>query len=104
MTTNTVTSIQQEALLLLEELGVQVGPFGDLSVHTPITGEVIARVRQDTAEEAAAAIKTAHQAHLEWRMVPAPKRGELVRIFGEELRASSCPGKIGHLGDGKDFF
>ncbi len=88
MTTNTVTSIQQEALLLLEELGVQVGTSDDLSVHTPITGEVIARIRQANSDEAAAAIKTAHQAHLEWRMVPAPKRGELVRIFGEELRAN----------------
>ena len=88
MTTNTVTSIQQEALLLLEELGVQIGSSGDLSVHTPITGEVIARIRQNIPDEAAAAIKTARQAHLEWRMVPAPKRGELVRIFGEELRAS----------------
>jgi aldehyde dehydrogenase (NAD+) len=88
MTTNTVTSIQQEALLLLEELGVQVGSSGDLSVHTPITGEVIARIRQTSPDEAAAAITTAHQAHLGWRMVPAPKRGELVRIFGEELRAN----------------
>ena len=88
MTTDTVTSIQQEARLLLEELGVQVGSSGDLSVHTPITGEVIARIRQNNPDEAAAAITTAHQAHLEWRMVPAPKRGELVRIFGEELRAN----------------
>jgi aldehyde dehydrogenase (NAD+) len=86
MTTNLVTSIQQEALLLLEELGVEVGPSGDLSVHTPITGEVIARIRQTNSDEAAAAITTAHHAHLEWRMVPAPKRGELVRILGEELR------------------
>ncbi len=88
MTTNTVTSLQQEALLLLEELGVEVGISGDLSVHTPISGEVIARVRQNNSDEAAAAIAMAHQAYLEWSLVPAPKRGELVRILGEELRAN----------------
>ncbi len=88
MTSNTVTSLQKEALLLLEELGVQVGSSGDLSVHTPITGEVIAQIRQNNPDEAAAAITTAHQAHLAWRIVPAPKRGELVRILGEELRGN----------------
>jgi aldehyde dehydrogenase (NAD+) len=88
MTTNSATSLQNEALQLLKELGVQVGSSGDLPVHTPITGEVIARIRQNTPHEAASAITTAHQAHLEWRMAPAPKRGELVRILGEELRAN----------------
>ncbi|HEY3937965.1 MAG TPA: aldehyde dehydrogenase family protein, partial [Bryobacteraceae bacterium] len=33
-------------------------------------------------------IEAAHDAFLEWRAVPAPKRGELVRLFGEELRAA----------------
>ena len=35
-----------------------------------------------------AAIHAAHAAFLAWRSVPAPKRGELVRLFGEELRAA----------------
>ena len=38
--------------------------------------------------EAAAAIERAHAAFLAWRLVPAPKRGELVRLLGEELRAA----------------
>src|SRR5262249_19773770 len=40
------------------------------------------------ASDAQAAIDKAHAAFLEWRLVPAPKRGELVRLLGEELRAN----------------
>ena len=35
-----------------------------------------------------AIIELAQSAFLAWREVPAPRRGELVRLFGEELRAS----------------
>ena len=45
-------------------------------------------VHTSTRDEARAAIRAAHDAFLEWRLVPAPKRGELVRLFGEELRAA----------------
>src|SRR5581483_4991487 len=38
--------------------------------------------------EGAAAIERAQEAFLEWRNIPAPKRGELVYLFGEELRAA----------------
>src|SRR5580698_9207120 len=90
MTENSAQSIQEEVRSLLEQLGVpaQTLSSGDLSVHSPITGEVIARIPQTTPDEAAVAIATAHQAFLEWRSVPAPRRGELVRLLGEELRAS----------------
>jgi aldehyde dehydrogenase (NAD+) len=88
MTTISAISIQEEVSLLLEKLGVRAESFtsGDLAVRTPITGEVIARVRQTTTGEADEAIATAHKAYLDWRSVPAPKRGELVRLLGEELR------------------
>ncbi|MDE2357834.1 MAG: aldehyde dehydrogenase family protein, partial [Betaproteobacteria bacterium] len=56
--------------------------------HTPITGEIIGQVKATSSSEAAAAIATAHTAFGVWRLVPAPKRGELVRLLGEELRAS----------------
>lgn len=81
-------SIEEEVGVLLKKLGVRAEAVtgGDLAVRSPITGEVIARVRQTSAGEAAEAIATAHQAYLEWRMVPAPRRGELVRLLGEELR------------------
>src|ERR1035441_15181 len=90
MITDSATSIQNEVCLLLVQLGVQAESFssGDLPVHTPITGEVIRRVPQTRADQADEAIATAHQAYLEWRTVPAPKRGELIRLLGEELRES----------------
>ncbi|HVM84061.1 MAG TPA: aldehyde dehydrogenase family protein, partial [Candidatus Binatia bacterium] len=60
---------------------------GTLEVHSPITGEVIATVHEADVDEAEATVVRAHKAFLAWREVPAPKRGELVRLLGEELRA-----------------
>ena len=57
-------------------------------MRTPITGEVIGNVRTMSADEADARIEAAHKAAVNWRKVPAPKRGELVLHFGEVLRAN----------------
>jgi len=83
------TSLTEEVYHLLAALGVPAEAYtdGDLIVHSPITGEEIARVTQTSCEDAAAAITAAQQAFAVWRTVPAPRRGELVRILGEELRA-----------------
>lgn len=77
---------------LLSELGVsrQLYKDGALQVHTPISGEAIGRVQETSTSEAVAAIYAAHSAFREWRLVPAPKRGELVRLLGEELRANKA--------------
>ena len=61
---------------------------GDLEVRTPITGAVVARIASSSAADTDAAIARAHVAFEEWRDVPAPRRGELVRLLGEELRAA----------------
>jgi L-aminoadipate-semialdehyde dehydrogenase len=78
-----------EARDLLAALGVDASALsgGSLVARTPISGAPIAHLRQTDAAEAAAAIAGARQAFHAWREVPAPKRGELVRLFGEELRA-----------------
>ncbi len=60
---------------------------GDLSVTTPIDGAEIARVAIDSPADLDAAIGRARDAFDAWRRVPAPRRGELVRLLGEELRA-----------------
>lgn len=60
---------------------------GTLAVRTPISGEVIASLPETTPAEAAALIDQAHAAFLDWRTIPGPKRGELVRLLGEELRS-----------------
>jgi aldehyde dehydrogenase (NAD+) len=93
MTTTTETSVKQEVEIILAELGVPASAYsrGTLTVRTPITGEVIAHIPTISATDAAKAIEQAHAAFLEWRNVPAPKRGELVRLVGEELRANIEP-------------
>ena len=60
---------------------------GKLVARTPISGAAIGHVREIGASEAVSAIERARAAFLDWRGVPAPKRGELVRLFSEELRA-----------------
>lgn len=74
----------------LERLGVPLAQInaGNIAVISPVTGEQIATVQSCTVEEANALIERAHAAFLQWRQVPAPRRGELVRLLGEELRAA----------------
>ena len=88
MTTDTV-ALEQEVHELLSRLGVPEKRYsqGELVVRTPITGQVIAHVTTTTESAAREAIAAAHEAFLEWRNVPSPRRGELVRLLGEELRA-----------------
>ncbi|MEE2788432.1 MAG: aldehyde dehydrogenase family protein [Myxococcota bacterium] len=52
----------------------------------PATGDVIGRVRASTAEELSALMETAQSARLDWAKVPAPRRGEAVRLIGQALR------------------
>src|SRR5262245_7684397 len=59
---------------------------GDLVARSPIDGSVTARLKSHDPAGVEAAIGRAHAAFLEWRNIPGPGRGELVRIFGEELR------------------
>ncbi len=59
---------------------------GDLVARTPIDGSVTSRLGSHDASAVDAAIGRAHAVFLAWRSVPAPRRGELVRLFGEELR------------------
>ncbi|GGK32762.1 L-piperidine-6-carboxylate dehydrogenase [Salinarimonas ramus] len=84
-----------DALAILERLGVAHSAFADgattgagLSARSPITGETIAALAETTPDETREIIGRAHEAFLRWREVPAPRRGELVRLLGEELRAA----------------
>ena len=73
---------------LLERLGVTAAAHtqGDHPVHTPIDGSQIASVKLLGKADTTARIDQAQQAFEAWRKVPAPRRGELVRLFGEVLR------------------
>ncbi|TIV14807.1 MAG: aldehyde dehydrogenase family protein, partial [Mesorhizobium sp.] len=82
-------TLAKETASLLEKLGVTKDALsgGDLIVRSPVTGEQIAALKQISAADAGKAIDAAHKAFQAWRLVPGPKRGELVRLLGEELRA-----------------
>jgi aldehyde dehydrogenase (NAD+) len=57
-----------------------------LDVRTPIDGSHLARLATADAAGIEAAVARAHAAFGAWRDTPAPKRGELVRVFGELVR------------------
>lgn len=82
---------------ILSDLGLQAEDFpagfgGEtLVVCSPIDGSEIGEVHMDTCETTAGKIAAADAAFKKWRTVPAPRRGELVRLFGEELRAYKDP-------------
>ncbi|MFT4183614.1 MAG: aldehyde dehydrogenase family protein, partial [Rhizobium sp.] len=82
-------SVAQQAAALLEKMGVARELFtgGDMASHSPVTGERIASLKTVSAGDATTKIAKADDAFRDWRLVPAPKRGELIRLFGEELRA-----------------
>ncbi len=81
-----------------------------LTSINPATEQVIASVQPATLADYQQLIDNAHQAFLQWRQVPAPKRGEIIRQIGQALRqhkddlgslVSLEMGKIKVEGDGE---
>ncbi len=82
----------------LQKLGVKASNNGSstglnsmgggesISSYSPVDGELIGAVTATTREEYEAIIKTSQGVFKEWRDMPAPKRGEIVRQFGQKLR------------------
>ncbi|MBP9961863.1 aldehyde dehydrogenase family protein [Pseudomonas sp. FFUP_PS_473] len=73
---------------LLDRLGVPASAYtnGNHPIHTPIDGSVIASVHLESKAQVVGKIDQAEKAFQAWRNVPAPRRGELIRLFGEVLR------------------
>src|ERR1700757_2949453 len=82
--------LMAEATALLSRIGVSPDRYsgGTLTARSPIDGALLAQLPLTAPDEAAARIEQAHLAYIAWRLVPAPRRGELVRLLGEELRRS----------------
>jgi L-aminoadipate-semialdehyde dehydrogenase len=82
-------STAQEIPALLARLGVDAARLGagTMPARSPVDGAVLGHLPEAGAAEVTAAIGRAETAFQAWRDVPAPRRGELVRLFGEELRA-----------------
>ncbi len=64
---------------------------GSLKVESPVDGKNIGRVYLASEQDYQRIIATAQQAFNTWRMVPAPKRGEIVRLIGLKLREYKQP-------------
>ena len=87
MTLPSHDQLVSDTAAILSRLGVTDLPGdGALRAHSPITGGELATVGAHTAEDVHAIVGKAHDAFLEWRSVPAPVRGQLVRELGELLR------------------
>jgi aldehyde dehydrogenase (NAD+) len=76
--------LQKEVEHLLKGLGAAA--YGTMPVYSPIDGNKVATYSHATPAEIETAIGQSRAAFQEWRMVPAPRRGELVRLFGNALR------------------
>lgn len=78
------------------------GPL--LESISPADGKLIGKVRSADEKSFAKAVEQAHAAFLEWRQVPAPKRGEIVRQIGLSLRKYKEPlGKLVSYEMGKSY-
>jgi aldehyde dehydrogenase (NAD+) len=64
----------------------RAGSGEPIAVHSPINGSELATFQSASSQEVDAAVESAAAAFAKWRLVPAPKRGELVRRIGEQLR------------------
>ncbi|MBU6458242.1 MAG: aldehyde dehydrogenase family protein [Bradyrhizobium sp.] len=81
--------LSSEVTSLLDRLGVAPDRrHGARAVRSPLTGETIANVEDASPQRTAEAVALAEAAFRQWRQVPPPQRGELVRLLGHDLRAA----------------
>jgi aldehyde dehydrogenase (NAD+) len=80
--------------------GLESGPV--IESLNPTTGKALARVRGATAADYERVVSSAVEAAKQWRLVPAPKRGEAIRALADELRAhKDALGSLVALENGK---
>lgn len=100
----------------LQQLGVKDTNYGTstgsqnfgsgepIASYSPVDGQLIGKVAATTKEDYEKVMESATKAFLEWRMVPAPQRGEIVRQFGNKLRELKEPlGKLVSYEMGKSY-
>ncbi len=76
----------------------------ELTSYSPVNGKSIAKVQTTTKEDYQNVIQAATEAFTSWKLLPAPKRGEIVRQFGEKLRQYKEPlGKLVSYEMGKSY-
>lgn len=76
----------------------------EIPSYSPVNGKLIGKVVATTPEQYEEVVKKSAEAFKEWRLIPAPKRGEVVRQIGEELRKYKEPlGKLVSFEMGKSY-
>ncbi|MRT15364.1 aldehyde dehydrogenase family protein [Vitellibacter sp. q18] len=76
----------------------------EISSFSPVDGQLIAKVSTTSKEDYEKVMQSATSAFKDWRLKPAPQRGEIVRQFGEELRRLKKPlGKLVSYEMGKSY-
>ena len=104
MTTSIQQALDAHAATLAAAGLADLEQGGSLAVHTPVDGSRLAALQPHTVADAEQAIARAQTAFRSWRAVPPPRRGELVRLLGEELRADKeALGALVSLECGKIF-
>ncbi len=108
--TQIAKELQQLGLTEMNEAwctGTQWGSSSTAEIRdiiSPVDGTLIARVKLATTDEYHKVISQAQQAFQSWRMVPAPKRGEIVRQYGNKLREyKEALGKLVSYEMGKSY-
>lgn len=110
-------AVETEIRSILDQLGIKEVNSGastgtywfntrgnEIQSFSPVDGNLIAAVRSATEVEYEAAILKGQEAFKEWRLVPAPKRGEIVRQLGMKLREFKEPlGKLVSYEMGKSY-
>ena len=99
-----MSTYSMQAQALLNALGVPATACqgGSITARCPIDGSHLGHVAETPLAEVAIKVERAHAAHLRWRLLPAPQRGELVRLLGEALRQHKQPlGTLVSLESGK---
>ena len=93
---------------ILDQLGIEKNNLGastgsvwlqtkgeKIDSFSPVDGELIASVNAASAADYEALVLKSQEAFVEWRKMPAPKRGEIIRQFGDKLRDYKEPlGKL----------
>ena len=100
MSTITQSTVAQQFGIVeaLEQLGVKEINLGTstganwfangeiIESYSPVDGQLIGKVQASTKEDYEKVMEAATTAFKTFRVMPAPKRGEIVRQFGEKLR------------------
>ncbi len=99
MESSTQEDLVTKSLNFLKDLGVsnlnsavgvgdcwQVGTGVPIEFRTPINGQLLGEINSAMPDDVGCAVRCAQKAFQSWRVVPAPIRGQLVRLIGERLR------------------